>query len=411
MGNSRMSELESSRSYLSRSLPLPPHSLSGTNSISMRRGIDASMTIENSSARLPVLTSDEELNAAHQRTATLLNQYFTRQDQVERSEKLLLEQRISSALGTSALIKPILQQFQQQQQALQLQQQLTSLLSNNTSDDLILELLRQNIPLLSTVQREESASMNQLQQHLQQLQQNDAQNQLRTLPMNNNGSSGAYREFRAINSAQHDSAVLFSNFDALTQARILSGLRDIRQSSANSMVVDQMYRQNMSQLLGGNASLHPFDAARESMPVGNNDRKPCATTSSSANENVKSKVIHRMGRVGKFPLKLHVLLKDLKEQGRTDIAAFLPHGRAFGIFNTTEFAENIMPLHFRMSRYSSFQRQLNLYDFQRITEGPDKGAYHVRPRRPLFNSCHCTCNFLHLLLTSNYPCLLAPYVH
>jgi HSF-type DNA-binding len=45
-----------------------------------------------------------------------------------------------------------------------------------------------------------------------------------------------------------------------------------------------------------------------------------------------------------------------------------------------------MPLHFRMSRYSSFQRQLNLYDFQRITEGPDKGAYHVRPERQLFNS-------------------------
>lgn len=28
-----------------------------------------------------------------------------------------------------------------------------------------------------------------------------------------------------------------------------------------------------------------------------------------------------------------------------------------------------------MSIYSSFQRQLNLYDFQRISEGPEKGAY------------------------------------
>lgn len=35
-----------------------------------------------------------------------------------------------------------------------------------------------------------------------------------------------------------------------------------------------------------------------------------------------------------------------------------------------------MPKYFRMSRFSSFQRQLNLYDFQRVTEGPDKGAYY-----------------------------------
>jgi hypothetical protein len=35
----------------------------------------------------------------------------------------------------------------------------------------------------------------------------------------------------------------------------------------------------------------------------------------------------------------------------------------------------ILPHHFRMSTFSSFQRQLNLYDFQRIAEGPEKGAY------------------------------------
>ena len=34
-----------------------------------------------------------------------------------------------------------------------------------------------------------------------------------------------------------------------------------------------------------------------------------------------------------------------------------------------------MPNYFRMSTFSSFQRQLNLYDFQRIVEGPEKGAY------------------------------------
>jgi HSF-type DNA-binding len=31
---------------------------------------------------------------------------------------------------------------------------------------------------------------------------------------------------------------------------------------------------------------------------------------------------------------------------------------------------------FHQTRYTSFQRQLNIYEFERITDGPDKNAYH-----------------------------------
>jgi hypothetical protein len=193
--------------------------------------------------------------------------------------------------------------------------------------------------------------------------------------MNDTVGPGAYREFSAINPEQYDAARLLSNYDAMTQAQILSSLREIQQSSATSTAV----RQNAARILANNTPptsmyIHVGDSA----PTPSDDRKPHAALHSCRNDKVESRTIHKMGRVGKFPLKLHALLKDLKEQGRSDIAAFLPHGRAFVIFNTAEFAKSIMPLHFRMSRYSSFQRQLNLYDFQRITEGPDKGAYHVR---------------------------------
>lgn len=34
-----------------------------------------------------------------------------------------------------------------------------------------------------------------------------------------------------------------------------------------------------------------------------------------------------------------------------------------------------MPKYFKMGSFASFQRQLNLYDFVRISEGPDRGAY------------------------------------
>jgi hypothetical protein len=85
----------------------------------------------------------------------------------------------------------------------------------------------------------------------------------------------------------------------------------------------------------------------------------------------------RKGRTGTFPQKLHQILLDLERQeGGTEIASFLPHGRAFAIHKPREFVKHVMPKYFRMSRFSSFQRQLNLYDFQRVTEGPDKGAYY-----------------------------------
>jgi hypothetical protein len=96
--------------------------------------------------------------------------------------------------------------------------------------------------------------------------------------------------------------------------------------------------------------------------------------------------VEHTGGKGTFPQKLHQMLSDLeKEEGGKDIASFLPHWRAFSIHNPKEFVEKIMPKYFRMSRFSSFQRQLNLYEFQRITDGPDKGAYfhelflHGRP--------------------------------
>lgn len=74
-----------------------------------------------------------------------------------------------------------------------------------------------------------------------------------------------------------------------------------------------------------------------------------------------------------FPEKLHEVLSDDKY---SDIISWQPHGRCFLLHKPQEFLQSIMHKHFRQSKLTSFQRQLNLYGFCRITTGPDKGSYY-----------------------------------
>lgn len=77
-----------------------------------------------------------------------------------------------------------------------------------------------------------------------------------------------------------------------------------------------------------------------------------------------------------FPEKLHRMLLEIEKDGNAHIISFFPHGRAFGIHDTDQFEEKIMPKYFKQSRLSSFQRQLNLYGFTRIVSGPDASGYY-----------------------------------
>ena len=73
-----------------------------------------------------------------------------------------------------------------------------------------------------------------------------------------------------------------------------------------------------------------------------------------------------------FPEKLMDMLN--RESG--SIVEWLPHGRAFIVRKSEEFTSIIMPKYFRQTKITSFQRQLNLYGFRRITQGADSGAYY-----------------------------------
>lgn len=77
-----------------------------------------------------------------------------------------------------------------------------------------------------------------------------------------------------------------------------------------------------------------------------------------------------------FPIQLHAMLENIEREGYGHVISWQPHGRCFVIHNKKEFISHVMPVFMRQSKFPSFRRQLNLYGFQRITAGPDRGGYY-----------------------------------
>jgi hypothetical protein len=76
-----------------------------------------------------------------------------------------------------------------------------------------------------------------------------------------------------------------------------------------------------------------------------------------------------------FLWKLHEMLDDVEQTGNQHIVSWLEHGRAFRVHRPKSFVQKIVPYYFRQSKYKSFQRQLELYEFTRTPRGPEAGAY------------------------------------
>jgi HSF-type DNA-binding len=101
-----------------------------------------------------------------------------------------------------------------------------------------------------------------------------------------------------------------------------------------------------------------------------------------------------------FPAKLHYVLEQAERDGRADVIAWRPHGKAFVVKDKKEFVASFLPKYvkvergrsdfncaaarlsicaslltlfidswFRQNQWASFQRQLNHYNFKRISVG------------------------------------------
>ena len=75
-----------------------------------------------------------------------------------------------------------------------------------------------------------------------------------------------------------------------------------------------------------------------------------------------------------FPWRLHEMLEEMERKGSDKVVSWLPSGKAFKVHDTQAFSKIIIPNWFKHKCYKSFQRQLHLYGFRRLNDGPEKGT-------------------------------------
>jgi hypothetical protein len=116
------------------------------------------------------------------------------------------------------------------------------------------------------------------------------------------------------------------------------------------------------------ASLFLSVAENASMPP-DGSTEPTATSSSGA------PTARRQRKKEAFPGKLYRLLADVESRGNSHIISFTPNGKAFKIHNPNAFMKDVAPHYFDQTHFTSFVRQLNLYGFDRVSHGHERGAF------------------------------------
>lgn len=82
------------------------------------------------------------------------------------------------------------------------------------------------------------------------------------------------------------------------------------------------------------------------------------------------------GAKKKFTSQLYCMLEAVDGTVHSLTVRWLPHGRAFAVLDKARFVQEVLPRYFPgQKEYKSFQRQLNIYGFLRLTR-QDDAYYH-----------------------------------
>lgn len=110
--------------------------------------------------------------------------------------------------------------------------------------------------------------------------------------------------------------------------------------------------------------------------ISNDNTTPNHDLDPVEDEEVKKRRGPRGGVAIPFPEKLHMMLSSVESDGHSNIVSWQCHGRCFVVHKPKDFVAIVMPKYFRQTKLTSFQRQLNLYGFSRLTSGKDRGGYY-----------------------------------
>jgi HSF-type DNA-binding len=113
---------------------------------------------------------------------------------------------------------------------------------------------------------------------------------------------------------------------------------------------------------------------------------PISNDGLSVNENPKLKSMSEQkaarqrqgGITNVFPIKLFSMLQQLTHnESFSEIIKWSERGDSFIILKPKEFTKFLLPIYFRTTKLSSFQRQLNAYGFSKFNLYACQGDFHV----------------------------------
>jgi hypothetical protein len=104
------------------------------------------------------------------------------------------------------------------------------------------------------------------------------------------------------------------------------------------------------------------------------DEVVLATSTATDEEKMKLDTDDTLESDHSFPFKLHLMLDNAERENYSHIVSWVNGGTAFKVHDTKAFVDTVMTNYFDQSKYESFRRQLNLYQFKRVAKGDDRGV-------------------------------------